>query len=71
MTTPATLERRRFADALLEVGPDAPTLCDGWSTRDLAAHVVLRDRRPDAAGGLGMFTSIFAGIKLSLLPLGS
>lgn len=52
MTTPATLERRRFADELLAVGPDAPTLCEGWTARDLAAHVVLRDRRPDAAGGL-------------------
>lgn len=52
MTTPATLERRRFADELLAVGPDAPTLCEGWSARDLAAHVVLRDRRPDAASGL-------------------
>ena len=52
MTTPATLERRRFADLLTEVGPDAPTLCDGWTTRDLAAHVVLRERRPDAALGV-------------------
>ncbi len=33
-------------------GPDAPTLCEGWNTRDLAAHVVVRERRADAAGGL-------------------
>lgn len=52
MTTPATAERRRFADELQAVGPDAPTLCEGWATRDLAAHVVLRDRRPDAAAGV-------------------
>ena len=52
MATPATLERRRFADELATVGPDAPTLCDGWAARDLAAHVVLRDRRPDAAAGV-------------------
>ena len=52
MTTPATLERRRFADELLAVGPDAPTLCEGWDARDLAAHVVLRDRRPDASVGV-------------------
>lgn len=51
MTTPATQERHRFADALLDAGPDAPTLCEGWTTRDLAAHVVLRDRRPDAMPG--------------------
>jgi uncharacterized protein (TIGR03085 family) len=52
MATPARFERHRFADALVEQGPDAPTLCDGWTTRDLAAHVVLRDRRPDAAPGV-------------------
>jgi uncharacterized protein (TIGR03085 family) len=52
MVTPARSERRRFADELLAVGPDAPTLCTGWSARDLAAHIVLRDRRPDAAAGL-------------------
>lgn len=35
-----------------QVGPDAPTLCEGWQTRDLAAHLVLRERRPDAAAGI-------------------
>jgi uncharacterized protein (TIGR03085 family) len=59
VTTSATLERRRLADALLEVGPDADTLCEGWSARDLAAHTVLRDRRPDAA--LGIVVGRFAG----------
>ena len=52
MTTAATRERVEFAEALTELGPDAPTLCEGWSARDLAAHVVLRERRPDAAGGV-------------------
>lgn len=52
MVTPATSERRRFADELIAVGPEAPTLCTGWSARDLAAHIVLRDRRPDAAAGV-------------------
>ena len=33
-------------------GPDAPTLCGDWTTRDLAAHLVLRERRPDAAAGI-------------------
>lgn len=36
----------------MEVGPDAPTLCEGWRTRDLAAHLVIRESRPDAAAGL-------------------
>lgn len=52
MTTPATDERHRFADALHDVGPDAPTLCAGWKARDLAAHVVVRERRPDAMPGV-------------------
>jgi uncharacterized protein (TIGR03085 family) len=45
-------ERRLLADLLLAVGPDAPTLCEGWTARDLAAHLVMRDRRPDAAAGI-------------------
>jgi uncharacterized protein (TIGR03085 family) len=52
MSTPATRERQRFADELSAVGPDAATLCEGWTARDLAAHVVVRDRRPDAAAGV-------------------
>jgi uncharacterized protein (TIGR03085 family) len=49
----ARRERRQLADLLLETGPDAPTLCAGWTTRDLAAHLVIRERRPDAtAAGL-------------------
>jgi uncharacterized protein (TIGR03085 family) len=48
----ARIERDALADALAEAGPDAPTLCEGWTARDLAAHVVIRDRRPDAAPGV-------------------
>ncbi|MEW2619655.1 TIGR03085 family metal-binding protein [Streptomyces sp. NPDC048106] len=51
MSTFAKRERLLFADLLETVGPDAPTLCEGWRTRDLAAHVIVRERRPDAAGG--------------------
>ncbi len=35
-----------------KTGPDAPTLCEGWQTSDLAAHLVLREHRPDAAVGI-------------------
>lgn len=45
-------ERRLLIELFAEVGPDAPTLCDPWRTRDLAAHLVLRERRPDAAAGI-------------------
>ncbi|NGO11060.1 TIGR03085 family protein [Streptomyces sp. HC44] len=51
MSTHAKRERLLLADLLEAEGPDAPTLCEGWNTRDLAAHVVVRERRPDAAGG--------------------
>ena len=45
-------ERFALADSLIAAGPDAPTVCEGWQTRDLAAHIVLRERRPDAALGI-------------------
>ncbi|BCJ45473.1 TIGR03085 family protein [Actinoplanes ianthinogenes] len=48
----ARRERQLLADLLLREGPDAPTLCTGWTTRDLAAHLVIRDRRPDASAGM-------------------
>ena len=47
----AKLERRQLADLLEKLGPDVPTLCEGWTTRDLAAHLVVRERRPDAVVG--------------------
>jgi uncharacterized protein (TIGR03085 family) len=45
-------ERLALSDLLETAGPDAPTLCAGWQARDLAAHLVLRERRPDAAAGV-------------------
>jgi uncharacterized protein (TIGR03085 family) len=45
-------ERVALADLLEQLGPDQPTCCEGWTTRDLAAHLVLRDRRPDTLPGL-------------------
>lgn len=44
-------ERRDLCELLLDVGPDAPTLCAGWKTLDLAAHLVARERRPDSLPG--------------------
>jgi uncharacterized protein (TIGR03085 family) len=45
-------ERAALCALLDETGPQAPTLCEGWTTLDLAAHLVLREHRPDAAAGL-------------------
>lgn len=58
MTTPARAEREQLCDLFLEVGPDAPTLCGEWTTRDLAAHLVVRERRPD--GAIGILAKPFA-----------
>ncbi|GAB1646058.1 TIGR03085 family metal-binding protein [Krasilnikovia sp. MM14-A1259] len=52
MSDYAQRERAAVADLLLQVGPDAPTLCAGWTTRDLAAHLVIRERRPDSGAGI-------------------
>ena len=47
MSTFAKRERLLLADLLEAEGPEAPTLCEGWSTRDLAAHLIVRERRPE------------------------
>ncbi|MFC0597065.1 TIGR03085 family metal-binding protein [Streptomyces palmae] len=52
MSTHAKRERLLLADLLESSGPEAPTLCGDWTTRDLAAHLVVRERRADAAGGI-------------------
>jgi uncharacterized protein (TIGR03085 family) len=46
------VERRRLCDLLVELGPDAPTLLEPWTTSDLAAHLVLREHDFLAAPGL-------------------
>lgn len=48
----AQRERAELCRLLEEVGPDAPTLCGDWTTRDLAAHLIVREARPDAAAGI-------------------
>jgi len=48
----AQQEREVVCDLFVEFGPDAPTLCAGWSTTDLAAHLVVRERRPDSGPGI-------------------
>ena len=45
-------ERAALCDLMDSVGPDAPTLCAGWTTYDLAAHLVLREGSPLAAVGI-------------------
>lgn len=45
-------ERHALCALLDDKGPQAPTLCAGWTSRDLAAHLVLREHRPDAGVGI-------------------
>ncbi|MBB3082012.1 TIGR03085 family metal-binding protein [Geodermatophilus sabuli] len=47
-------ERAELADLLAALGPDARTCCHGWTTAHLAAHLVVRERRPDAMPGLAV-----------------
>ena len=48
----AQQERKTLCDLLVERGSAAPTLCEGWLTNDLAAHLVVRERRPDSGPGI-------------------
>jgi uncharacterized protein (TIGR03085 family) len=58
--TAVLLEERAAMCATFEkLGPDAPTLCEGWSTLDLAAHLVAREARSDAA--IGLVVPLLAG----------
>lgn len=52
MTSAAQSERSQLCDLFVAVGPDARTLAGDWTTRDLAAHLIVRERRPDGAAGI-------------------
>ena len=59
MPSHSAAERAALADALADAGPHVSTLCDGWTTTELAAHLVSRERRPDAT--LGIVLPLMAG----------
>ncbi|WP_026928080.1 TIGR03085 family metal-binding protein [Granulicoccus phenolivorans] len=48
----AKSERAALCDLLDEVGPQAPTLCAGWTAHDMAAHLWTRETDPLAAPGI-------------------
>ena len=63
-------ERRELCDLFEELGPDAPTMCEGWATLDLAAHLVVRERDPRAGLAIvvgdrfeGLLDRLMAGAK--------
>jgi uncharacterized protein (TIGR03085 family) len=48
----AQSERQALCNLLEDRGPLAPTLCEGWTTSDLAAHLFVRENRPLASPGI-------------------
>jgi len=46
--------RAELVDALRAVPPGAPTLCEGWQARHLAAHVALRESSARVSAGLAV-----------------
>lgn len=59
MTSLSLAERSALADTLDEVGPDAPTLCAGWTAADLVAHLIVREN--NLPGALGILIKPLAG----------
>ncbi|NKX56026.1 TIGR03085 family metal-binding protein [Arthrobacter mobilis] len=53
--------REVLAETLLAAGPGSPTLCAGWQTEELAAHLYLREHRPVVA--LGNVVKPLAGVS--------
>jgi len=44
--TLAQSERAALAELFRTLGPDQPTLCEGWDTKDLLVHLLVRERSP-------------------------
>jgi uncharacterized protein (TIGR03085 family) len=59
-------ERSELCDLFVALGPDAPTLCEGWDTIDLAAHLAVREHDP-RAGLFIMGGERFAGLEQRLM----
>jgi uncharacterized protein (TIGR03085 family) len=60
------VERAELCDLFLAEGPDAPTLCEGWATLDLAAHLVVREN--DLRSGLAILGGDrFASLERKLM----
>src|SRR5579875_2067067 len=56
----AQSERQALCDLLEDKGPLAPTLCEGWTTADLAAHLFVREYQPWY--GIGILLPPLAGL---------
>ena len=56
----ARRERRALAETALRVGPDAPTLCGDWDTKDLVCHLLVRES--SLVGAPGIAVSALSGL---------
>ena len=45
-------ERQELCDLVLQLGSNAPTLCEGWAAQDLVAHLVVRENDARSAPGI-------------------
>jgi uncharacterized protein (TIGR03085 family) len=50
VTSFAATERTLLAALAQQVGPDAPTLCGGWTVEDLVVHLLVRESSPASVG---------------------
>ena len=55
----AKTERAALADLFVTLGPDQPTLCEGWDTQDLLIHLLVRENNP--AGAVGQRVALLHG----------
>src|SRR4029450_3404125 len=63
---PDARERAELCDLFVAKGPDAPTLCEGWATLDLAAHLIVRET--DMRAGLFIMGGArFASLETKLM----
>ena len=53
-------ERDALCDLAVEVGADAPTLCEGWTVKDLVVHLLVRER--SLIGAPGILIKPLAGV---------
>jgi uncharacterized protein (TIGR03085 family) len=54
VTDYSRVERLALCDLFDQLGPDRPTLCEGWDTYDLAVHLYVRESDPMAGPGIVM-----------------
>jgi uncharacterized protein (TIGR03085 family) len=58
--TYARMERRALCETARSVGPQAPTLCEGWDVKDLICHLLVRES--SLVGAPGIAISALSGL---------